>query len=469
MVNKRLGNDFTQGNIIIQLFGFLTPFLLANILNSIYNTVDMIIIGKYVGSIGIVAVSQGGKLLTIFTHISMSLAGAGQIMIAQQLGARKNDQVKSTIGTLLSILFIIALMTTTVSLLLAPWILVWLKTPEASFDSALTYLRITSMGYILIYGYNAVSSILRGMGESRMPLLFIAIAAAMNLVLDILFIGYFHLGAMGTALATVIGQGVSLVFSIGYLYKRREFFGFDFKWRSFQIMPEKAMTLFQIGLPMAASAFCIQFTQLIVISFVNQFGLVQAAAYGIGDKVIQLTNVVSQSVRQAGGAMVAQNLGARKHMRVKQIVRSAVIITLSFSIPMAVLSVLFPEAIFSMFSNDPSVHFYSHGIMSISALTFILAALSSSFDTVTAGSGYAKLSFAAGFLDGVVLRISLGLIFGIYFKMEAVGFFLGHSLARLSPVTIHASYYLSGKWQFRKLLVQGHTDVGVSEELEDVI
>ena len=187
--------------------------------------------------------------------------------------------------------------------------------------------------------------------------------------------------------------------------------------------------------------------RLVVISYVNQFGLVQAASYSIGDKIIQLTNVASQSTRQALASMVAQDLGARNHDRVKQIVRSSLFITLGFASMLALASILFPNFIFNLFSSDDAVLEYSKEIMSIAAITYILAAASSGFDTVTSGSGLAKLGFTAALIDGVILRLSFGFILGIHMHMEAVGFFLGHSLAGLSPVFIHAFYYFSGLWK----------------------
>jgi Na+-driven multidrug efflux pump len=179
------GLDFTQGNIPGLLVGFMGPLLLANILNSIYNTVDMIIIGHFAGSSGTVAVSLGGKMLMFITVICMGLASGGQILVAQQKGARRHDKIKFTISTLFSMLGLIALAVSIVCLFLSRHIISWLNTPEESVDQALAYLRITSAGLPMMFGYNAVSSILRGMGDSMNPLLFIGIAAILNLILDI--------------------------------------------------------------------------------------------------------------------------------------------------------------------------------------------------------------------------------------------------------------------------------------------
>lgn len=219
---KSMGMDFTTGRIMPLLLKFFLPMLAASILNSIYNTVDTIIIGQFVGSAGIVSVNMGGKMLNMFTHFGMAFAGGGQVLISQLVGAKQRDRVRSTIGTLFVMMAVLAILGTTLMLVFAVPILNILNTPAEAFDGALSYLNITAVGLIFMFGYNAVSSIMNGMGESKKPLIFVAIAAVVNLIGDIIFIVIFHLDAMGTAIATVLGQAVSLVISLIYLYRKRE-------------------------------------------------------------------------------------------------------------------------------------------------------------------------------------------------------------------------------------------------------
>ena len=156
-----MGTDFTQGEVMPLLFKFFLPFLLANLLNSIYNTVDTIIIGQFVGSSGIVAVTMGGKMLNLFTNIGLAFAGGGQVLIAQLVGAKRRDELNATIGTLFSEMFGLSVIFAVVTLLLSRNIITWLNTPAEAFESAVVYLRITCVGLPLIFGYNAVSSVLR--------------------------------------------------------------------------------------------------------------------------------------------------------------------------------------------------------------------------------------------------------------------------------------------------------------------
>jgi len=451
---KTMGKDFTKGNVMKLLFVFFLPFLLANLLNSLYNTVDTVIIGQFVGSSGTVAVSLGGKLLNLYTNISIAIAGGGQVLIAQQIGANKKEEMNRTIGTLFTEMFIVSLILAVITLILSKQIIIWLNTPEESADQALAYLRITSFGLPLVFGYNAISSVLRGMGDSKSPLLFIAIAAVINLIGDLVFIVVFNMGAAGTAYATIIGQGCSLIFSVFLLYKKKNQFGFDFKLSSFKIEKDKLSVISKIGFPMALRSCCITITQLVLMSFVNTYGLVEAAAYAIGDKIVHLTNIFDTSTKSAAGSMIAQNIGADKPDRVKKIVNSSFIITMSTTALLIALSLLIPNEIFRLFTKDTDVIALSRQFMNIACIIFLLSGIMSPLDSVVTGTGQALLSLLGGILDGVVFRILFSILFANVLEMGVPGFFLADALARTGPIIIGAIYYYGGFWKKAKKLVK---------------
>ncbi|MCD7852791.1 MAG: MATE family efflux transporter [Oscillospiraceae bacterium] len=448
-----MGTDFTSGAVMPLLLRFFLPFLLANLLNSLYNTIDTMIIGQFVGSSGIVAVSLGGKMLNLFTNIGLALAGGGQILISQLLGAKRRGELNSTIGTLFSEMMVLSVLFAVATLLLSRNIITWLNTQDEAFDGALAYLRITCIGLPLLFGYNAVSSVLRGMGDSTRPLIFIAIAAAFNLVGDVVFIVCFGLGVAGTALATVLGQGLSLVFSIVFLYRRRARFGFDFRLRSFAIDWRKLWIMCRLGFPAALRSFCITGTQLVMMGYVNLFGLAAAAAYSIGDKIYHLANIFATSVMQAGGSMIAQNFGAGKPERVQRIVRCSFALTLAAAVVLSVPSLLFPEAFFGLFDHSADVLVYAQAFMAISSLIYFLSAAVSSYEAVMQGTGNAMLSMIGGILDGVVLRVGLSFVFAYGLGLGVIGFFLADALSRLAPLVLGGVYYHSGAWKRRKTLV----------------
>ncbi|MBR2879157.1 MAG: MATE family efflux transporter [Oscillospiraceae bacterium] len=449
---KTMGMDFTQGPIMPMLLKFFLPFLLANALNNLYNTVDAVIIGQFLGSYGIVAVSMGGKMLALYTLVGTALAAAGQVLISQHIGAGRKDELNSTIGTLFSELLAFSVLFAIINLCFGSSIMALINTPDDSLIPALDYLRITSIGLPLMFGYNAVSSVLRAMGDSKSPLLFIAIATVLNIVLDIVFIVFFNLGVVGTALATVIGQGVSLVFSLTLLYRKRAEFGFDFKLSSFKVVWSKLALLLKLGLPLSMRGVFIIATQMYLLSFINSFGMAASAAYNVSDKIYHVANIFAISVREAGGTMVAQNIGARRYDRVKTIVGSVAKVSFSAAAIMAAISLAFPKTVFSAFSSDPQVLAQAASYMMVCCVIYFLSAAIAPYEGVVSGTGNAKLGFLGGMLDGVFFRIGFGMLFGLVLDMGALGFFLGDALARTGIVLVGAIYYHSGKWMKYRII-----------------
>ena len=453
MKKNYIGSDFTSGNINKQLIVFSMPFLLASLLSSLYNTIDMIIIGQFVGSVGTVAVSLGGRCMDLLTMAGQGFAGGGQVLISQQVGAKKREELNATIGTLFSLMLMLSVISGVLCYLFCYEILAWLNTPEEAVESAAAYLKITSVGMPLMFGYHSVASVLRGMGDSKSPLVFIAIAAVLNLILDIVFIACFGLGAVGTALATVIGQGVSLICSLVVLYRKREAFGFDFKLRSFAVDMAKMKIIVNIGLPMAARSLFIGVTQMFVVAFVNDYGLAQSAAYSIGTKITNLLNVVNTSMRQASGSMVGQNVGAGNYDRIKKIVRACFGMGVASASFFTVVSLLFPQQIFRLFTEDPEVMAQAASFMAIATVLYWLSAFLGPLEGVVTGIGNGRLSFLMGVLDGVVCRLIFSFFFGVTLNMEAAGFFLGNNMGKSGPLIVDSIYYFSGKWKKYKKLV----------------
>ena len=450
--HRTMGMDFTKGPVRPMLLKFFLPFLIANALNNLYNTVDAVIIGQFLGSYGIVAVSMGGKMLALYTLVGTALAAAGQVLISQHIGAGKNNELNSTIGTLFTELFSFSILFAVINLCFGREILTAINTPVESLEPALDYLIITSIGLPQMFGYNAVSSVLRAMGDSKSPLLFIAIATVLNIVLDIVFIVCFGLGVAGTALATVIGQGASLVFSLVLLYRKRDKFGFDFKLSSFKLVWSKLALLLKLGLPLSMRGVFIIVTQMYLLSFINSFGMAASAAYNVSDKIYHVANVFAISVREAGGTMVAQNIGARKYDRVKTIVGCVAKVSFSAAAIMAAISLAFPKTVFSIFTSDPEVIAQAASFMMVCCVIYFLSAAIAPYEGVVSGTGNAKLGFLGGMLDGVVFRIGFGMLFGLVLDMGALGFFLGDALARSGIVLVGAIYYHSGKWTKYKIL-----------------
>ena len=221
MASGTISKDFTRGNIAKQLLLLSLPFMASNALQVLYSTIDMVIVGKFVGTAGLSAVSQSSQIMNFATMICLGFSNAGQVLISQALGAGKKKELNSIIGTLFSFVTLVSLVLSAVTLLIRTPILQVMNIPVESYDMAMDYLVICTAGLFFTAGYNMVSAVLRGMGDAKRPFLFIGIASATNLVLDILFTGIWGWGVAGAAWATIIGQAVSFLFSLFYLYRHR--------------------------------------------------------------------------------------------------------------------------------------------------------------------------------------------------------------------------------------------------------
>ena len=243
-MNNSQIKDFTQGNITKQLIAFSWPLLLSNILQVVYNMVDMIIVGNVMGKVGTSAVTVGGDVTNLLTFIGIGFASAAQILIARYIGANERDKIGKFVGTMSSFLFVSAIVMSVLGLAFQRPLLRLMNTPEEALEGAMAYSTICMIGLVFIYGYNIVSAILRGMGDSKHPLLFIGIAAGMNLVLDVVFVVYLHMGAGGAALATVISQAASFILCTAFLFKRRRDFELNVPIRDFVVWDRKMLSAF---------------------------------------------------------------------------------------------------------------------------------------------------------------------------------------------------------------------------------
>ena len=439
--------DMTKGPVVPQLIQFAAPLFVSNALQAIYNLVDMVVVGNYIGKAGMSAVSIGGDLLHLLTFVAMGFSSAGQVLIARSVGTGRYDEIKKTIGTMFTFLLSVSVGISLVCYWLRFSVLRWLNTPAAAEAFAMDYLVTCVCGLFFIYGYNIVSAILRGMGDSRRPFLFIAIAAVLNTVLDIIFVKYVGLEVFGAALATVIGQGVSFLTALIYLYRRRESFGFDFKPASFRIDPLAFRRLLALGIPMAIQSAAISFSKIVLMAWINLFDVTYSALAGIFNKVNTMCGVVSQAFTAAGSTMAGQNLSAGEHKRVKQILLTILLVGLALAVLATGVMLLCPNAIYELFTPDPDVL----GTAAVLTLPIILnfygsATRSAAFSLIN-GSGRSGLNLAIAIIDGVISRIGLAALLGFALRMDCFGFWMGDALAGFMPLVIGSVFFLSGRWK----------------------
>ncbi len=453
-MEKSITKDFTKGNLMRQLLFFMLPFMASNALQVLYSTIDMMIVGKYVGTAGLSAVSGSSQIINFGTMVCLGFSNAGQVLISQAIGSKKRDKISPIMGTLFSMLMILAAFFSLVVLVFKSGILNLINAPEESYKMAMDYLVICAIGFIFTAGYNMVSAVLRGMGDSKRPLLFIFIASVINLVLDILFTGMLGFGVAGAAWATVIGQAASFLFSIYFLYKNRFAFGFDFKKEYFKINKTYGKMIISLGTPMAVQSGFINISMLFVNAIINSVGVVASATFGVGIRIDDIINKISQGIHYAAMPMISQNIGAGKKDRAKKVVYCAWIYSFAFTIVFILLYICFGKQLFMIFSNDPKVHEMSSVFISAILWMFPAFAAMRGSGAFIQGNGNARLSMVLAMLDGVVLRIGLSYLFGIVFNWGFYGFVLGYALAPYGYAIPSTLFFLFGNWKNKKTLAE---------------
>lgn len=444
---KTMVRDLTSGSVARQLLVFAFPLFISNALQAVYNMVDMIIVGQFIGGAGMSAVSIGGDLLHLLTFVSMGFASAGQVLIARNVGAGRMKEVSETIGTLFSFLLAASVLISVVCFALRYPIMHALNTPPESFSYAMDYMVTCIVGLVFIYGYNIVSAVLRGMGDSKRPFVFVGVAAILNIILDYLFVVVFDMEVFGAALATVIGQGVSFVSSLIYLYIKRQSFGFDFRLRSFAIHSRSLKPLIMLGIPMAIQSAAVNFSKVLLMSWINLEGVLYSALAGIFNKINVVGGVVSMSFTAAGSSMVGQNLGARKFERIPRILATIAVIGLALFSVMTVVIVAVPERVFGMFTGDVAVLSLANILIVPMILNFYGAATRSISFALINGSGNTRLNLAVALIDGILMRIGLAALLCFSFNMGSLGCWYGDAIAGFMPLVIGFVFYLSGKWR----------------------
>ena len=454
MRTKSISKNFTSGSIPKQLLIFMLPFMASNALQVLYSTIDMIIVGEFVGTPGLSAVSQSSQILNFATMVCFGFSNGGQVLISQALGAGKRKEMSRIIGTLFSLISIFAIALSAVFLTAKGWILDIMNIPAESYAFAEDYLIICGAGLFFTAGYNMVSAVLRGMGDSKRPFLFICIASGVNLVLDVLFTGIFKWEVAGAAWATIIGQAVSFLFSLWYLFRHKEEFGFDFSIESFKISKHYTKMILSLGTPMAIQSGCINLSMLYVSSMVNDVGVVASATFGVGIRIDDIINKISQGIQFAALPMVSQNIAAGEQKRAVKVVHWSWIYSAIMTVVAMIAYVVFGKQLFMIFSDDPAVHEMSGTFVKAILWMFPALAVMRGTGAFIQGIGNAKFSMVLALLDGVVLRIGLSWLFGIVLNWGFYGFVLGYSLAPYGNAIPGMIYFLSGKWKKRRVLAE---------------
>ena len=450
---RTLIKDMTTGNPVKQLLVFSLPFMLSNLLQQAYTLADMVIVGRFVGSVGLAAASNAGDIIAMFFFVCLGFTSAGQIIVSQHIGAGNRDRLQQSIGTLLTFVLLLGLAFTVVPPLVAKQLLNLVNIPEESYADAMDYILVCCAGNLPVFGYNAISAVLRGMGDSKHPMIFVMIASISNIFLDLLFVGPLGMGCFGAALATVMSQCGAFIASVVFAYTHRDSFGFDFKLKSFRMEKSEMKMLLSLGVPMAIQNFAVNISMIFVNSMINVYGVTAAAVTAVGNKLTILASICCGALSTAGSTVIGQNFAAKKFKRVGQTILIILVFGMAFVLLLSAVVAMFPEQIFGLFDSEPEVLEMSHIYAPIAVINLIGFAVRGPFIAFINGIGYSALAFTSGILDGLVMRVGLSVLFGKWLDMGIFGLWLGSALAGYTFLFIGGIYFMTGQWKKREPIV----------------
>lgn len=440
--------DLTKGSIYQNLLLFAAPFLLANFIQALYGTVDMIVVGWFTDAAGITAVSIGSQIMVLVNSMVTGITMGGTILIAQYMGAGQEHEISRTIGTMFTLFFLIGLALTVLLFGGASPLLIALQTPTEAFPDTMAYTRIAACGVIFTLLYNGVSAILRGMGDSVRPLLFISVACVCNVLLDLLFVGVFHWGPGGAAAATILSQALSMVLSI--LYLRRRDFVFDFKLQSFRLSGSKARKIIRLGLPISLQSTMVDISFLIIAAVVNTFGVTAAAAVGIAEKFNSFAMLPASALSGAIASMVGQNIGSGQPERARKVLRIGIVFSLIGALGFFLWVQLSPESVMLLFKADREVIGAGLDYIRAFSFDFLLVAFVFCMNGFYNGCGCTVFSMVNGLLATFLVRIPLVFLLGNMLGMFGVG--LAAPLASFASIVLGYWYLSTGRWKQQGLI-----------------
>ncbi len=438
-------NRLTEGGITSTLIRFAMPYLAASLLQALYGAVDLLIIGWFCNSAAVSAVSTGTQISQIVLSLVSGLTMGGTILIAQYVGANKVQEAVDTISTMLTLFGVISLIMTVVMLLAASPLLSLLQTPKEAFGYALDYVLVSSAGTIFVIGYNAISAMLRGLGDSKHPLVFVAIACVCNIVLDLIAVGVMGMGPGGAALATIISQGLSLIIAVVYLM--RHDFIFDFKPKSFHIHKARALQLVKLGIPVSLQDTTVHISFMFIAAIVNAMGVTASAAVGICGRFDAFAMLPPMAFSGAISALAAQNIGAGQPERAKKTLHRSILLSFVCSLVFFAWAQLAPGSIMNLFQFDPDVTAAGIQYLRTFSIDFLMVSFVFCYNGFFNGCGCTRYTMINGILSTLAIRVPLAFLFSNWIPDSLYGIGLAAPIASVIGLILHMIMMRTPIWR----------------------
>jgi len=447
---KEFGNDLTEGSVAKKLILFSIPLIGAYLLQSLYSMVDMMIVSFLAGTYSMSGVNIVAQVGQVVTGVAFGFLSGTTVIVAQYSGAGNHKDKQKAIETSFAFIFWLSVLSTAALLLLTDPLLKLLQTPRECYQEARNYYVIYMAGTIFVFFYNAISSILRGLGDSKRPLYFVVISTALNILLDLIFVGPLKMGAAGAALATILAQAVSVVLSVFYLKKIG--FSFDFKPGSFRMDREQLKILFRLGTPVALQETLLNVSLVVLVAAANALGVYESAAVGIGSKINVIFILPVCALNVALATMVGQNIGAGRMDRAMQATRLEFWYSAIYSAVICGVMWVFSKELMMIFTDDPQTlavganYFKGHCWDYLLVMPFGYC-----FGGLFLGTGHSSYVAVANGVGALVARIPLSFILAHWMGLGVVGIGLAYPLSTCFTDLVYFYYYFKGDWKHSAL------------------
>lgn len=440
-MGKNIQMDLTEGKVGKQLVAYAIPLLMTSIFQSLYSLVDILIAGNFIGSNGISAINNSSQVILIITKIAIGITQGGNIIIGQYFGAQEEEKKQRAIGTLTLLSILLGIFSCFIFYFGAEPILVVLKAP--ALTEAKQYLQICAIGLGFVWIYNALSGIVRALGNSKIPMDCIFVSTIVNIVLDVVFVAILSMGTRGAALATMISQIVSCLIIFLYLCKNKKSFSFELAYMKLHI--EEIKKIFRLGIPSAIQMTIAGLSWLFVTYMINQYGMDVSAGNGISIKIKDTCQLLLAAMNLATSTMVAQNIGAKKFDRVMEIVNTAIKINCVLATITIIICQIFGGQMVQFFTNNAAA--ISAGTLNLKIEIWgqIFYAIFLIYNSLSIGAGQTEFAMFNSFMNCIVVRIALCIVFNRFWGLT--GIYYACMLATFISCPIGYVYAKSGCWK----------------------
>ena len=443
--------DMTEGAPWKKIVLFTLPMLVGNIAQQLYNTVDSVVVGNYVGDNALASVGSAGPILNLLIVLFVGISVGAGIMVSQYYGAREREELSLTIGNCITLTLIASLFVMVVASLVARPLLELLDTPESIIDWCQSYLIILFVGSAGLAFYNILSGILRGLGDSMSALLYLLVSTVVNIVLDLLFVAKLGMGVNGVALATVIAQAISALLCLLRLMRMTEHF--DLKLCYLKLKRKHTSKIVQLGLPSGVTQAIFSMAMIVVQSLTNSFGEMFIAANVIVMRVDGFAMMPNFSFGTALTTYGGQNVGAKRYDRVEKGARQGTAIAMGVSIVLTSLILIFGKALMGIFTKTPELVDLSREMMGILAVGYIAMAVTQGLSGVMRGAGDTVTPMWISIATTILIRVPVA--YGLAFLTRSEQFpggrqesvFISLLVSWIMGAVITFFFYKKGSWK----------------------